>query len=68
MSNNKRFIIGALAAALTFGGLKAFVGSHHGKYHRPHWGHHHRSCEKKQYHSCGEHGSFQSNEEQLKQK
>lgn len=58
MHNNKRFIIGAIAAALTFGGLKTFVGSHVSRHHhRPHWGHEHSGCEKwKQHHGCGEHG------------
>ncbi len=56
MSNNKRFIIGAIAAALTFGGLKTFVGSHFGRHHLPHWGQEHGGCEKwKQHHRCGEH-------------
>lgn len=64
MNNNKRFLIGALAAMFTFGGLKAFVDSHHyGRHHRPHWGHHDRGCkpwghDRHEWRGCGEHKEF----------
>jgi len=43
MYRRSRFLIGFLAAALTFGGLMATVGPEH--FHRAwHWHHHMNSC------------------------
>lgn len=59
MSNNKRFVIGAIAAVLTFGGLKVFVGQHRmGRHHRPNWEHHHRCGEHVQHQGCEKHGDL----------